>query len=416
MLDIQFIRDNRDLVEESATQKGVKVNIKQLLELDEQRRELQTRADELRRRRNQHAAELKQGKPTDDQIVAGRKIKAELIELEGELNPLEDRYNELLQTVPNIIPDDTPEGGEESNKPVKHWGDTKKDFDVIDHQTWGEGNGMIDFERGAKVAGNKFYYLKGSLVELELAVFQFAFQLASKHGFTPITVPHMVNTRTAAGTGYLPKGEERQIYKIEGEDLNLIATAEIPITGYHADEIFEQKDLPILYVGLSPAYRTEAGAYGKHSRGLYRVHQFNKLELYVFCEPKDSEKWHNKLIELEEELCQALEIPYQLVRTAAGDLGGPAYKKFDIEYWSPVDKGYRELMSCSNVTDYQARRLNIRYRDEVDSKIKLVHTLNGTAAAYSRVAIALIENKQQADGTVKVPKALQPFMAGKEVL
>lgn len=414
MLDIQFIRDNPEMVAEKSKQKGTKVEVEKLLQADQDRRGLLQQAEELRKQRNDLTAQSKGQKPSDEVIAQGKQLREELEKIEASLQQAEAVYKEQLEQVPNVFPDDTPLGGEEANKPEKHWGEPNKQK-VQDHLEWGEARGLIDFERGAKVAGNKFYYLKGSLVELELAVFQYALQLAAKHGFTPITVPHLVNTRTASGTGYLPRGEERQIYKIEGEDLNLIATAEIPITGYHADEVFTEKDLPVLYVGLSPAYRMEAGAYGKHSRGLYRVHQFNKLELYVFCKPEDGEKWHQQLVALEEELCQALEIPYQLVRIAAGDLGGPAYKKYDIEYWSPVDQGYRELMSCSNVTDYQARRLNIRYKDE-QGKMHFVHTLNGTAAAFSRVCIALIENHQQADGTVKVPKALQPYMGGKTEL
>lgn len=411
MLDIQFIRDNPDLVQEKSNQKGVKADIKQLLELDTQRRSQLAKIDELRAKRNAQAAELKNQKPTDEQIAAGRQLKEELGQLEATLQKVEEEYTDLLQSVPNIIPDDTPLGGEEANRPERNWGEPRHD-EVKDHLTWGEERDLIDFERGAKVAGAKFYYLKGELVRLELAVFQLGLELASKYGFTPITVPHMVNTRTASGTGYLPRGEERQIYKIEGEDLNLIATAEIPITGYHADEMIDEAALPLLYIGLSPAYRMEAGAYGKYSRGLYRVHQFNKLELYVFCKPEESEQWHDKLMQLEEELCQQLEVPYQVVRIAAGDLGAPAYKKFDIEYWSPVDQSYRELMSCSNVTDYQARRLNIRYKDS-SGKVQFVHTLNGTAAAYSRVCIALIENHQTAEGKVRIPAALQPFMGGR---
>lgn len=411
MLDIQFIRDNQDLVARSCEQKNIKLNLAELLELDAERRTRLTQLDELRARRNALAAETKGGRPSDEQVAAGKQLKDDIVQREADLATIDEKYNELMQTVPNVIPDDTPEGGEESNRPERHWGEARQD-DVQDHVAWGEAHNMIDFERGSKVAGAKFYYLKGDLVQLELAVFQFGLQLAAKYGFTPITVPHMVNTRTASGTGFLPRGEERQIYKIEGEDLNLIATAEIPITGYHADEIIDESDLPLLYVGLSPAYRMEAGAYGKHSKGLYRVHQFNKLEMYVFCKPEDSVKWHDKLMQLEEELCQALEIPYQVVRIAAGDLGAPAYKKFDIEYWSPVDKSYRELMSCSNVTDYQARRLNIRYKD-ASGKNTFVHTLNGTAAAFSRVAIALIENHQTTDGTVAVPAALQPYLGGK---
>jgi len=412
MLDIQFIRDNPDMVQDSASKKNIKVDVKRLLELDNDYRTRLTQVEELRAQRNKQAGGVS-GKPTDEQITAGQQLKVEITERETDLETIENEYQELLLTVPNVIPEDTPLGGEEANKPERTWGKAEKKT-VKDHQTWGEERGLIDFERGAKVAGNKFYYLKGDLVQLELAVFQLGLQLATKYGFIPMTVPHMVNSRVASGTGFLPRGEERQIYKIEGEDLNLIATAEMPITGYHADEIIDVTK-PILYAGLSPSYRMEAGAYGKHSKGLYRVHQFNKLELYVFCKPEESEQWHLDLVKLEEELCQALEIPHQVVRIAAGDLGAPAYKKYDINYWSPVDGDYRELMSCSNVTDYQARRLNIRYRGE-DGKTAFVHSLNATAAAFSRIAIALIENHQSDDGKLLIPKALQPFMSGKETI
>jgi seryl-tRNA synthetase len=414
MLDIQFIRENAELVVRKAEEKQMAVDVPKLLALDEQRRKFIGEVEALRARRNSLAEAMKGAKPSEQQIAEGRELKEQIAVREEELNKVQAEYNDELTAVPNVTPDDTPLGGEEANRPEKHWGDTAdKGFEVIDHLTWAEQRGLLDFERGAKVAGAKFYYVKGALAQLDLAVLQMGMQIAVKHGFTPMLVPHMVNTRTASGTGYLPRGEERQIYKIEGEDLNLIATAEMPITGYHADEILDGKDLPLLYVGLSPSYRVEAGAYGKHSKGLYRVHQFNKLELYVFCKPEDSEKWHEKLMEIEEELCQALEIPYQKVRIAAGDLGGPAYKKYDIEYWSPVDKEYRELMSCSNVTDYQARCLNTRYRNE-NGETRFVHTLNGTAYALSRIPIALIENHQKADGRVQIPKALQPYMGGQE--
>jgi seryl-tRNA synthetase len=412
MLDIQFIRDNPELVAEKSRQKGYGVDVQQLLGFDGKRRQLRQQVEDLRRQRNELSGQTKGQKPSDDQVKAGRELKDKLADLEHKLSSIEQQFIILLKDVPNVMPDDTPEGGEENNRQEKQWGEARQD-DVVDHLSWGETRGLIDFERGAKVAGAKFYYLKGDLVHLELALFQYGLQLAAKYGFTPITVPHLVNKRTIEGTGFLARGEEQQVYKVEGEDLHLIATAEIPITGYHADEILDIDKLPLLYAGLSPAYRMEAGAYGKHSKGLYRVHQFNKLELYVFCKPEDSEEWHQKLVALEEELCQALEIPYRLVRVAAGDLGQSAYKKFDIEYWSPADKSYRELMSCSNVTDYQARRLNIRYKN-ADGKIEFVHTLNGTAAAFSRLCIALIENLQTADSTVKIPKVLQPFMNGKD--
>ena len=411
MLDIQFIRDNADLVAEKSKQKGYEVDVQQLLGFDKERRELLQQVEDLRRQRNELTAQTKGNKPSNEQIKKGRELRDQLGDLEHKLASIEKECTILLENVPNVTPDDTPEGGEENNRPEKTWGEPRQD-EVKDHLEWGEARGLIDFERGAKVAGAKFYYLKGDLVQLELGLFQYGLQLAAKYGFTPITVPHMVTTQTMKGTGFMAKGDEDQIYKIEGEDLNLIATAEIPITGYHADEIINATDLPLLYVGLSPAYRKEAGAYGKHSRGLYRVHQFNKLELYVFCKPEDSEEWHQKLVKLEEELCQSLQIPYQLVRIAAGDLGMPAYKKFDIEYWSPVDKNFRELTSCSNVTDYQARRLNIRYKN-TEGKTEFVHTLNGTAVAFSRMCIALVENHQTAEGKVKIPEVLQPFMGGK---
>jgi len=415
MLDIQYIRDNRALVQKCADEKGIKLDIDELLKLDQKRSKVFVPLQELQQERNNMQRDLK-GKPSDSDIKHGKELREKITKLEDEFRHIEDKYAPMRDAVPNIYPKDTPLGGEEANKPEKHYGEAKKKV-IKDHLTWGEAHGYLDFERGAKVAGSKFYYTKGPLVEMEYACIQLAMAVAMKHGFTPMTVPHMVNEKTANGTGFSPRGEEDQIYSIagEGHDLSLIATAEIPITGYHAGEILDSKDLPILYVGISPAYRKEAGAYGKHSKGLFRVHQFNKVEMYVFCEGNldESEKWHQKLVAIEEELCQALEIPYQLVRIAAGDLGAPAYKKYDIEYWSPVDGEYRELMSCSNVTDYQARRLKIRHKG-IDGKIQLVHTLNGTAMAFSRVAIALIENHQDAKGTVRIPKALQTYMAGKK--
>lgn len=406
MLDIRFIRENAELVAKSASQKGYKVNIQNLLTLDDNRRKLLAEIEKLRAQRNELADK---GKPDASSVEQGKQLKDSLAQLEAQLGPVNNEFDKLLRDVPNVIPDDTPEGGEEDNVEIKRWGEAEAK-DVKDHLTWGEARGLIDFERGAKVAGNKFYFLKGSLVELELAVYNLGMELAKKHKFIPMLVPHLVNTRTLEGAGFSAKGEEKQIYKVEDEDLNLIATAEIPLTGYHADEILAEKQLPLQYAGLSPAYRVEGGAYGKHNKGLFRTHQFNKLELYVYCKPDESEAWHQKMVALEEEFCQLLEIPYRVVRIAAGDLGAPAYKKFDIEYWSPVDKTYRELMSCSNVTDYQARRLNIRYK--ASGGTEFVHTLNGTLAAMSRIPIAIIENFQDKDGNVAVPKALQPYMRG----
>lgn len=416
MLDIQFIRENAELVKQKSKQKGYEVDIEGLLQVDEEYRQLQQENDILRQKRNENVHSIvstsSRPSPSPEAVEEGKNIKVKLSEMDKLLTEKRTIREAKLKNVPNIFPDDTPIGGEEANQEEKKWGEFNTNTDAKDHLTWLEERGLIDFERGAKVAGNKFYFSLGALVELEHAVMGLVLKIAKDQGFIPMSVPHLVNKKIIEGTGFMAKGDEEQIYSIKDEDLHLIATSEIPITGYHADEILDLTK-PKLYAGISPAYRREAGAYGKHSRGLYRVHQFNKLELYVFCKPTESDKWHQKLLNIEESICQQLRIPYRLVRIASGDLGSPTYKKFDIEYWSPPEKAYRELMSCSNVTDYQARRLNIRYRGE-QGKATFVHTLNGTAAAFSRVCIALVENNQQSDGSLTIPEALRPYIEGRE--
>lgn len=410
MIDIKNLRANPDIYREAAKQKGMgEQAIEKVLELDTQRRELMTQVEQLRSELN-----LK-GKPTPEELEKLQQTKTKLSKLDEKLSGLDEAYDDQIGRIPNLLAEGTPEGGEEDNRQERTWGEHATfEFEAKDHVALAEAKGWLDFERGAKVAGSKFYYTFGPIVRLEFAISQMIFDLLDGDGFVPAMVPNMVTGRIAAGTGYLPRGEERQIYKIEGEDLNLIATAEMPLTGYFADEILEREQLPKAFIGYSPAYRMEAGAYGKYSKGLYRVHQFNKLEMYVFCLPEDSEEWHERLTAIEEKICQALELPYRVVRIAAGDLGAPAFKKYDVEYWSPLENTYRELMSCSNVTDFQARRLGIRYRDEA-GKVQFAHTLNGTAAAFSRMPIALLENHQQADGSVRVPQALVKYY-GKETL
>ncbi|HEY5549820.1 MAG TPA: serine--tRNA ligase [Candidatus Saccharimonadales bacterium] len=413
MLDIRFIRENAELVEQKAKQKGFEVDVPGVLNKDKSRREKLDEIQKLQKERNELSNSIKGRPPTHEETEKGRALKERIAPLEKNLNTIEEEFQKSFQEIPNIFPDDTPLGDEEASREERKWGDTPdKGFEVVDHVTWAEQRGLLDFERGAKIAGSKFYFTTGALVQLELALTQWAMDFVAKQNFLPMLVPHLVNSRVIDGTGFKARTkEEEQIYKVEGQDLNLIATAEIPLTAFHADEILAEKDLPKLYAGYSPAYRKEAGAYGKHSKGLYRVHQFNKVELYVFCKPEDSEHWHQKMVELEEKLCQQLSIPYRVVRIAAGDLGAAAYKKYDIEYWSPLDKSYRELTSCSNVTDYQARRLNIRYR-KASGGTNYVHTLNGTAAATSRLMIAIIENYQTEGGKVSVPVALRPYMGG----
>ena len=410
MIDMRALKNDPEPYREAARLKKTGLDaIDEALKLDVQRLALLGEVEGLRARLNV------KGKPTPQELSALQQAKAKLTVLDQQLKATEDSLRQASLQIPNLLAPNTPEGDEADNLEIRVVGEHKEfDFEVKDHLTIAESHGWVDFERGAKVAGSKFYYLKGALVKLELAVTQMVFDRLAQYGFEPMLVPNMVSTRIAAGSGYLPRGEERQIYKIEGEDLNLIATAEMALTGYYADEILPLSVLPAVMVGSSPAYRMEAGAYGKYSKGLYRVHQFNKLEMYVFCTPEQSSEWHRKLVAIEEELCAAMEIPYRLVRIAAGDMGAPAYEKYDVEYWSPLEQTYRELMSCSNVTDFQSRRLNIRYRAD-DGSLPFVHTLNGTAAAFSRLPIALIENHQQADGTVRLPQALAHYY-GSEVL
>lgn len=414
MLDIRFIRENTELVEKSTREKGYSVDIADLLLKDDTRREVQAEADALRARRNDNAAKMKDGKPSPELIDEGRRIKGELGELETKLETIETACNELLGRIPNIIFDDVPLGGEADSVEIKKVGE--QPTGAIDHLEFALKRDWVDFERGAKVAGAKFYYLKGDLALLENAITQYALDFIVRKGFTFMTVPHMVNQRTMTGTGFAPRSSDQSDeYAIEGEDLSLIATAEIPLTGYHSDEILNERDLPLLYAGLSPCYRKEAGTYGKHTRGLFRVHQFNKLEMYAFTLPEQSNEMHERLLAIEEELWQSLDIPYHVINIAAGDLGAPAAKKYDIEYWSPVDEMYRELTSCSNCTDFQARNLNIRVRRS-DGTVEMVHSLNGTAVSLARSLVAVIEHFQNEDGTLRVPTVLQPYLSGREQL
>lgn len=414
MLDIKFIRENPELVADHATKKGYDISIEKVLELDESRRVIGRAVDELREQRNTIAQQMKGGKPDADLITAGKRVKEAIAAREPQIKTIEEELHALLQQIPNTLQADVPIGGEEDSVPIKEYGN--RPFGAVDHLDFATARDWVDFERGAKVAGAKFYFLKGDLALLENAITQYALQFVTQKGFTYMTVPAMVNTRTATGTGFAPRtSDQSDEYYIEGEDLSLVATAEMPLTGYHADEIIDEKDLPLLYVGYSPSFRKEAGTYGKHTRGLFRVHQFNKLELYAFTTPEQSVEIHEKILSIEEELWQSLGIPYRIINIASGDLGAPASKKYDIEYWSPVDGTYRELTSCSNCTDFQARNLNIRVRGAAGN-VRVLHTLNGTAVSLARSLVTIIEHYQNDDGTLRVPEVLQPFMGGRKVI
>ena len=418
MLDIRFIRENAERVQKNALNKGYKnADVQAVISLDDERKALTAQIDELRTRRNQIAASMKNsgGKPSDEQIAEGKKIKEELADLEKTYRELDEKLSNALNGIPNILQADVPIGEEGEDDLVKTWGEElfESRKGAEDHLDFANKKGWVDFERGSKVAGTKFYFLKGDLALLENAIYQFALNKLIAKGFNFMTVPHMVNGEVATGTGFAPRSSEQSDeYFIEGEDLSLIATAEMSLTGFHAGEILNEKDLPIFYAGYSPCYRKEAGTYGKHTRGLFRVHQFNQLEMYAYTLPEQSAEAHEKILAIEEEIYQELGIPYRVINIASGDLGAPASKKYDIEYWSPVDGSYREITSCSNCTDYQARNLNIRVRRE-NGELQVVHTLNGTAVSLARCLVAAIENFQDGEDLV-LPKVLQPYMNNRE--
>ena len=414
MLDINFIRANRDLVQHSITEKMYKnIDLDKLIALDDQRKTTIKEVESLRKERNQNTDSMKGKKPSQEQVAIGKELKEKITVLETKLAKEESEFKNLLKAVPNIIFDDVPLGDESASVEVKQWGGQKQEG--VDHLDYAISRDWVDFERGAKVAGAKFYYVKGGLALLENALIQFGIKKVIEHGFTLMDVPDMVNSRVLEGTGFAPRSSEQSDeYYIEGEDLAMIATAEIPITGYHMDEIIDEDKLPLFYAGFSACFRKEAGAYGKHTRGLFRVHQFNKLEMYSFCLPEQSKDIHEKIRGIEEEIWQEIGIPYHVINIAAGDLGAPAAKKYDIEYWSPVDQKYRELTSCSNCTDFQAKGLNIRVRRK-DGTIETLHTLNGTAISLARTMVAVIENFAKKDGKLKVPDVLQPFLGVEEL-
>jgi seryl-tRNA synthetase len=319
-----------------------------------------------------------------------------------------------MYRIPNPAAPDVKIGkGEADNEVIRKWGDVPKfDFEPKDHLALGTSLGILDFETGAKVVGSQFYYLYGDGALLELALTQYAFEILSKEGFLPVITPDLAKSRYYLGTGYLPKGDEAQTYEIKDSDLGLIATAEVTLAGKHADEVIPGDKLPLKYIGYSHVFRQEGGSYGKYSKGMYRVHEFTKSEMFIYCRPEESNKFHDYLLEMEEKIYQGLGIPYRVIKQCTGDLGAMAARKYDIEAWMPGRGDYGEVTSTSNCTDYQARNLNIKFKDK-DGKNEYVHMLNGTAIATSRTPIAILENYQEKDGSVRIPKVLQKWM-GKE--
>jgi seryl-tRNA synthetase len=402
MIDLRAARDNPDIFRAALARKGAAAVFDELLEADRAVREIQPRVEELR------AARKLKGKPTPDQLKELEGVKEQLQSLDQELAAAEGRRKELLDRVPNPPDESAPDGETEDDaEEIRRWGKPASfDFPVKDHLELAAGR--IDLERAAKVSGARFAFRTGDVALLELAMYRFALDRLTSRGFTPVLPPVLVREEAMYGTGFFPT-DEVNIYAVERDELYLVGTSEVPLAAMHGAEILDGGDLPLRYAGYSTCFRREAGAAGKDTRGMFRVHQFDKIEMFVFTRPELSREEHDRLLGIEEELVQELELPYRVVNVAAGDLGASATKKYDIEAWFPSQERYREITSTSNTTDYQARRLEIRHRRD-DKQLETVHTLNGTAVT-GRAMLAIMENFQEADGSVSIPKALHEFGA-----
>ncbi|HHE45881.1 MAG TPA: serine--tRNA ligase [Candidatus Moranbacteria bacterium] len=413
MLDIKYIRENIEAVKKNCRQRNIQCNIDKLLEMDEKSRQLKKEIEELKAKKNKLNNKITQATKGARQTIIeeGKKIKEKLEKKQPELEITMKKYLNLLLQIPNMTHPNSPMGKDDSeNKEIEHYGEPPKfNFKPKTHEELMENLDLIDFKRGAKVAGSKFYFLKNEAVFLEQALINFVFQKLVKKGFTPFITPDLAKDEVLKGVGFNPRGKETQIYSVENSPLSLVGTAEIAMGGYHMDEIIAEEKLPLKYVALSHCFRTEAGSYGRHSAGLYRVHQFTKVEMFVYALPEKSEEIHTELKNIEVEIFRDLGVPFRVVDICTGDLGGPAYRKYDLEAWMISRNGWGEVTSTSDTTTYQARRLNIKVKRKDGTK-EFLHMLNGTGVAVSRALIAVIENYQQADGSIKVPRVLQKWM------
>jgi seryl-tRNA synthetase len=417
MLDLQFVCENQALVEENCRNRGVRVDVARVVELARQRSQSIVEGDKHRHEQKEIAAQIPKiaDKAQRQALVdRGKQLKQLVAENDAALKALESQLRELELQIPNMTHPDAPVGaGDQANRTIRTWGEKKAfDFKPRDHVELMERLDLVDLEAGARVAGHGFYFLKNEAVFLELGLVQLALEKLRSAGFTLFTTPDLARDEVLQGIGFLPRGPEAQIYSIEKTDLSLVATAEITLGGSRKDQILEAATLPLKYAGLSHCFRTEAGAHGKATRGIYRVHQFTKVEMFGFTRPdvKLSDAFLEQVVAIEENLFQTLGIPYRVIDTSTGDLGGPAYRKFDLEAWMPGRDEYGEVTSASNCTDYQARRLGIRCKEGDKKGTQFVHTLNGTAVAATRAIIAILENYQQADGSVIIPEALRKWV------
>ncbi len=414
MLDINFIRENSEVVKKACKDKNVKISVDLILDLDKEKRQLMTEIENLKAEQNKIS---RGGKDNNVLITQAKEIKERIKELQPKLESIEKELKGLLLELPNIPFDDVPVGEDDSKnvimrqvgrKPIWIFSKPK------DYMELGENLDLIDTQRAGKVAGSRFGYIKGPLALLEFALINLVMDVVKKHNFVPIIPPVLLKDEMARGTGYFEASDEKEAYFLPEDKLYLAGTAEQPLIAMYSEEILNEKDLPLRYVGFSTCFRREAGSYGKDTKGILRVHQFDKLEMVIFSTQEQAKKEHELILQVEEKLMNALKLPYQVIDICTGDLGRPAAKKYDIETWLPSENNYRETHSCSNCTDFQARRLNIKYRDE-NNKLKFVHTLNGTAFAIGRILIMIMENYQQKDGSIKVPKVLQKYCGVKVI-
>ncbi len=419
MIDLKELKERREEIAQNIANRGMRVAIDEVIDLQEERSRLLKLSDSLRSRRNENASKMKgklEPEVRGQLIQEGKELKEAISAAESALKGVEGEYWRQAKMIPNYAHKDVPVGfSEAENREIKTYGQPIPfAFTPQDHTVLGEELDLIDFDSATKVTGPKFYYLLNEAVYMELALERYALDILKKHGFTPVITPDLAKEEILEGIGFNPRGAESNIYSIADTDMCLVGTAEITLGGYHANSIIDQEALPIKFGGISHCFRREAGGAGQYSRGLYRVHQFSKVEMFVYTFPENSDEMHAELLAIEEEIYQGLDLPYRVVDTCSGDLGAPAYRKYDIEVWMPGRGDYGEVTSTSNCTDYQARRLNIRYRD-ADGSIRHPHLLNGTAIAVSRTILAILENYQREDGSIAMPKALIPYLGFSEI-
>jgi len=417
MIDPRTLREDPDAVRASQRNRGEDEGIvDKLLSLDQRRRSAIARADSLRAEQKQLGKQIgkAQGEERERLLARGKELAAEVKAAEAEQTQSSEEFTELHYAVPNLVHPGVPAGGEDDYEVLKHVGTpAEPDFTPADHLEIGQRIGALDMERGAKVSGARFYFLTGVGAQLQLALLNMAAAQATANGFQLMIPPVLVRPEIMRGTGFLG-AHAAEVYRLEADDLYLVGTSEVALAGYHSDEILDLSGGPVRYAGWSSCFRREAGSYGKDTRGIIRVHQFDKVEMFIYCRPEDAEAEHDRLLAWEEAMLAKIEVPYRVIDTAGGDLGTSAARKFDCEAWIPTQQAYRELTSTSNCTTFQARRLGVRYRDE-NGKPQVAATLNGTLAT-TRWLVAILENHQQADGSVRVPEAMRPFLGGREVI